>query len=208
MRAISTIFLILFSVSSHLVHASTMLEDHRGSPIPSGFQAGVPTMTEDDSLSRLLVQRLEEASKGNIEFSKLIWNVIKNDLSKDTLTEDHEKLILTTLKDDDFITISNYGWEAEHTGDDKLAFICLRLAAIGDRMADQDQLAHYYLGKKDYKSAARWYLRSALNNNSDILAVLYRIDEKTGILQHLNSEGLPQAMTILETYWKNQDTEG
>lgn len=207
MKNLSILLLsILFLVSSPLLHA-TMLEEHRDSPIPSRFQIGVPTVTEDDSLSRLFVQRLEEASKGTIEFSKLIWNVIKNDLYKDTLTEDHEKLILKTLKDEDFITISNYGWEAEHAGDDKLTFICLRLAAIGNRMADQDQLAHYYLGKKDYKSAARWYLRSALNNNSDILAVLYRIDEETGILQHLNSEGLPQAMTILETYWKSQDNE-
>ncbi|MBN9344483.1 MAG: hypothetical protein BGO76_06635 [Caedibacter sp. 38-128] len=206
MKNLSILLSILFLISSSLLHATMLEESHRDSPTPSRFQTGVPTVTEDDFLSRLLVQRLEEASKGNIELSKSIWNVIKNDLYKDTLTEDHEKIILTTLKDEDFITISNYGWEAEHSGDANLTFICLRLAAIGNRMTDQDQLAHYYLGKKDYKRAARWYLRSALNNNSDILAVLYRIDKTTNILQYLNPQGLPQAMYILEEYWKSQDT--
>ena len=204
MKNLSILLLsILFLVSSPLLHA-TMLEEHRDSPIPFGFQAGVPAVADDDFIGQLFLKRLQP-SIGSVDISIQLFLNFKKLITEDKLTAENEEFLKKILKDEDFVAISNHGWEAEHTEDTKLTFMCLRLAAIGNRMTDQDQLAHYYLGKKDYKSAARWYLTSALNGNSDILAVLYRIDDETSILQHLTSEGLPQAMDILEAYWNSQE---
>ena len=190
-------------VSSPLLHA-TMFEEHRDSPIPSGFQAGVPAVAEDDFIGQLFLKRLQP-SIGSVDISILLFLNFKKLITEDKLTADNEDFLRKILKDEDFITISNHGWEAGHSGNYDLQFVCLRLAAIKDLMADQEKLAYHYLDKKDYKSAAKWYLRSALNGNSDILSELYRINDETHILQHLTSEGLPQAMTMLEAYWKSQE---
>lgn len=188
MKTISIVFSALFSVSSTLVHASTMLEDHRDSPVPSTFQTGVPAVPQDDCISKLLSQRLEKI------------------IIEDELTEENEKFIRSMFQDKDFETISNRGWEAEQTGDTALAFLCMRLAAIGGIVADQEQLAEHYFRNKNYKNAARWYIRSALNNHSDALALLYRIDEEREIMKYINQSDSSQAMEILEGYWKSQNT--
>lgn len=192
MRIILIIFSTFFSISSHLVHASTMLEeDHRDSPVPSIIQTGVPVVPQDNyDVSHLFSQRLAEL------------------IQHEKLTEDEEKAIQTLFKHEDFEMLSRLGWEAEQAEDFNLAFYYRRAAALGNLHADQEKLSYDYFEKKDYKNAARWYLQSALNENSDILAELHRIDKEIHILQYLNPMDLPQAMDILEEYWKNQVLKG
>ncbi|AIL12683.1 hypothetical protein IM40_02740 [Candidatus Paracaedimonas acanthamoebae] len=191
MKNLSIIFSTLFSVSSHLVHASTMLEDHRDSPIPSPFQTGVPAMSDDDLIAKLFTQKLTTL------------------ITQEILTEDDENRIKKIFTDEkDFIALSNHGWEAEQTGNFTEAFYYRRAAALGNLPVDQEKLAYNYLDRKDYKSAARWYVSAALNHNDDVLSELHRINKTVEILEYLTLKDFSKAMSILEEYWKSQDTEG
>lgn len=190
MRTLSFIFSTLFSASTYLVHASAMLEDHRESPAPSIFQTGVPAVPQDDYVSQLFSQRLAEL------------------IRQEKLTEDDEKVIQTIFKSEDFEKLSRFGWEAEQAENYTLAFYYRRAAALGELHADQEKLAYDYLDKKDYQSAARWYLRSALNHNADVLADLQRIDKRVNILQYLTLKDFSRATDILAEFWKSENTEG
>lgn len=187
MKNLTIIFSTLFLVSSHLVRSSTMLDEHRESPAVPTSQTGAFAVSENNYIAKELSPQFQQR------------------ILQDQLTEQDEEAIRNMFHHDFFVTISNHGLEAEYMGNYKLAFGCMRVAAIGDLKTDQEQLAEYYFRKKNYRNAARWYLRSAFNNNPDVLAMLYRIDDETNILQHLTSEGLPQAMSILEAYWKSQE---
>lgn len=206
MKSLSILLLsILFLVSSSLLHAS-MLEEHRGSPIPSGFQAGVPAVAEDDFIGQLFLKRLQ-SSIGSVDISIQLFLNFKKLITEDKLTADNEDFLRKILKDDDFVAISNHGWEAENRGNANLTFICLRLAAIGNLPVDQEKLAYNYLDRKDYRNAARWYVSAALNHNDDVLSELHSINKTVKILEYLTLKDFSKAMTLLETYWKSQDSE-
>lgn len=179
MRIMLIIFSTFFSISSHLVHA-TMLEDHSDRPVPSTFQTGVPTMSQVDDVSHLFSQRLAEL------------------IRRPELTEDEEKVIQTLFKHEDFEELSRFAWDAEQAGELNLAFYYRRAAALGELHADQEKLALDYFENKKYDLAAKWYVRSAFNKNSNTRADLTAIDPEIHILQHLTPEGLPEATRILK----------
>jgi hypothetical protein len=187
MRALIIIFSTLFSVSTHLVHASSMLDEHRENPVFSASQKGTLEVPE---------------------INKIFMSFFNQLMSHVELSEQAEKDIQKNFNHEAFEAISNYGWEAEQKGNNDLAFSCMRFAAIGGIMAEQAKLAEYYLEKKDYKNAARWYLLSALNNNSDVLAMLHRIDKKRQIMPYVDGKNLPLASAILEEYLKSENIEG
>jgi hypothetical protein len=119
--------------------------------------------------------------------------------------EEEEKAIKELFSPEEFKAISNRGWEAANEGEDSLAFTCMYLGAVGELMADQQELATYFLNKKDYKRAAKWYIRSAWNKNPDVLAELHKIDQKSPIMHYFNKGNLAIVEDIIVNFWQEQE---
>lgn len=187
MRALTLIISPLLLLSCQQTIASSMMED--------GREKQYSAISREQELPETEQRGMDINSKIFAAFNLHLVHSLANE-------EEEEEAIKKLFSTEEFKAISNKGWEAANEGHDNLAFTYMYLAAVGGLMADQQELANYFLEKKEYKKAAKWYIRSASNNNPDVLADLYRIDKESPILHYFNKGNLKLAEDILVNFWQ------
>jgi hypothetical protein len=189
MKTSTSIFSILFLISFWQVHASPMVSEYN-TPIKSNLtRQGSPEAEQNDLSTKII----KAANLHIVHFPP----------NEEIIEEEIRKL----FSDEEFKLLSTKGWEAANEGHQDLAFLCVYLAAVGGSMADQQEFATHLLIKKEYKNAAKWYIKAANNKNPDVLADLYKIDKQKQIMSYFNQGNLELTQAILANFWEEEEKE-